>query len=323
MTAENFTILFVVTFVHDYFEREEDSLLGLRIEPDERTKQVLRDNKLLYKIEKNELICLTQTRVDFTGPSQYTVVKDKTLLSINNDHVLRFNVFITDQNFLNYTSLTLFNTHNKIYRFSNKDGNSLVGVNFLSKPVPEYKATQNYEMGSLVSKTGNIFEAIQFHDATNPKPTTDENFWILVPDPVVSQADLEDDKDNSACFAVLEISFSSTLPAAFTVFDNDKIRDDGQKYVVHFRNRSSYWKYVFNTPTKAKDSDGLVKFKPAGAGLSTQSVIPVGLTLKGMKTILKNDTLVPLPSADITILKADPEPPTDKSIIISEIRVAD
>jgi hypothetical protein len=328
MIAVNYTILFKITFLHDYFDRPEDALRGLKIEPDGETKRVLKRNRLLYKIEKNELLCFIPTPVQIDSrfaPAKIAATKDTPLIPWDDKEKVRFEIFNSDGSFPLYTNLKIFGKENKIYRFANTSGNFQGVDKFLSRPVPAYNATVAYEMGTLVVSGGNFYESIKYNDPLNTAAPADVNHWspLSSTGQVVNQEDLNYNWNHNSCLGLIEILFDNNIPNDFSILKNNKIRDGGQQYKIHFRNRSTYWNYNFDPPAKAWDKNGIILFNPAVVAASVRSVKPIPLTEKGLKSILKNDITAPIPSADPRLLKFDPQPPTIASKLISEIVVTE
>lgn len=77
----------------------------------------------------------------------------------------------------------MFNSSNDLFYFSNVVGNKTDEICYLSKPLENYSAANDYEVGSVVQNGSAIFEAIQYNHPANAHNTGDNSFWrALLPE---------------------------------------------------------------------------------------------------------------------------------------------
>lgn len=318
MIVFDFKLLFSIEFIHDFFNKEEDMLRDLLIKPDVDTEKLLNNYRMKYRIDNNKLLCFVQTKTNSD------VSDNRPLVDFNANDILKFKLIVTNGQFLNYTNLPLFETENKIYHFANDSSNQINSTYFLSRPIVAYEPAGIYQMGMLASDGTNIREAIQY---INSEVFADPHFWTdpLVVTGYVNHGDLvtriyKENEKEEMCFGEIEILLSRSLPEDFNLLKPDNTLRE-MKYIIHFKNRSTYWNYKLKTAATLNSVPiGNITFHTDATGLIVSSNKPVELKSRSInKILLNNDSTKVLPVADATILKFGQIPPDIKSKIISEI----
>ncbi len=245
MIVANFTKLFSIEFLHDYYRNSEDLMHAMTIVADEKTGPAMNGYKLINKFDENFLYCFVQTiaSIDLSGGSINVITENKPLIHFDENTVLNFKMTLKSPEFFNHTNLRRFETHNKIFSFGNDSGNKHNSLFFLSKKIPAYNAANDYLIGMLVTDAvDHTFEAIKESSAVDPHGTAESDFWSDITDFVqyVNQEDLVADTNGDKSFGVLKISFNKELQNDFSLLlkSNDPGLDNtilGKDYVIHFK----------------------------------------------------------------------------------------
>lgn len=258
MIVANYTKLFSIEFLHDYYRDTADAfrdnklreaiLQDISIKPDEATLKTMDGYHIKYKVQKNKLICFVQTiaSIDTTGGSPKVNVVNKPLVTFDENTLLTFRILLNSSRFLNNSNLRRYDSNDKILKFGNDSGNKQNALLSLSQKIPPYKTSDTYKTGMLVTNTGNLsFEAIKDSDPAHPQNTTKIQFWSHITDLVqyVNQADLVNDTTNEKCFGLIQISFKKNLTNDFSLLkkSSSAVQDNlilGKEYIIHFKNNA-------------------------------------------------------------------------------------
>jgi hypothetical protein len=259
MIVSNYTKLFSIEFLHDFYRDTADAfrdnklretiLQDISINPDEATLKAMNGYRIKYKLQKNKLICFVQTiaSIDTTGGSPKVVVTNKPLVTFDENTVLTFKIFINSARFLNNSNLRRFDTKDKILKLGNDSGNKRDALLSLSQKIPTYKTSDTYSTGMLVTNAGNLsFEAIKDSDPAHPQNTTKIQFWSHITDFVqyVNQADLVTDTKDEKCFGLISISFKKNLKNDFSLLKKSNVAAQnnlilGKEYLIHFKTNAA------------------------------------------------------------------------------------
>jgi len=259
MIVSNFTKLFSIEFLHDFYrdgadafrdnKLREEILQDIRIQPDEATLKTLNGYRIKYKVQKNKLICFVQTiaSIDATTGSPKVNVVNKPLVTFDENAILTFKIFINSARFLNSSNLRRFDTKDKILKFGNDSGNKRDALLSLSQKIPAYKTSDTYKTGMLVTNPGNLsFEAIKESDPAHPQNTTKIQFWSHITDFVqyVNQADLVNDINGEKCFGLIKISFKKNLTNDFSLLKKSSTAAQnnlilGKEYIIHIKTNAA------------------------------------------------------------------------------------
>lgn len=259
MIVSNYTKLFSIEFLHDFYRDSGDAfrdnklreaiLQDISIIPDEGTLKIMNGYRIKYKKQKNKLICFVQTiaTIDTTSGSPKVNVTNKPLVTFDENTVLTFKIFINSARFLNNSNLRRFDTKDKILKFGNDSGNKRDALLSLSHKIPAYKTSDTYNMGMLVTNPGNLsFEAIKDSDPAHPQNTTKIQFWRHITDFVqyVNQADLVNDTNGEKCFGLIKISFKKNLANDFSLLKKSNVAAQnnlilGKEYIIHFKTNAA------------------------------------------------------------------------------------
>lgn len=248
MIVCNYTKLFSIEFLHDFYGNAEDVLNDIRITPDEPTLQLMNGYRLKYKIDRNMMFCFVQTiaSIDNAGGTINIITENKPLVTFDENSVLNFRLNIKSPGFLDNSNIRRLDRTNKIYRFGNDSGNKHNSLFFLSKEIPAYNAGDDYKIGMLVTDAvEHTFEAIKESNTGDPHNTTESDYWLDITDFVqyVNQADLTPDADEDKSFGAIKISFDKDLPNEFSLLEKSGNAEEdntilGKDYLIHFKNNA-------------------------------------------------------------------------------------
>jgi len=248
MIVCNYTKLFSIEFLHDFYGNPVDILNDIAITPDETTAQLMSGYRLKYKIDRNFLYCFVQTiaSVENAGGNLNIMIENKPLVTFNESTILNFRINLKYSGFFDHSNLRRLGKNGKIFRFGNNNGNELNNLFYLSQEIPEYDAAIDYKIGMLViDGTNHSFEAIQGSSPSDPHNTTENQFWQEITDLVqyVNQEDLVIDIEEDKSFAIIKISFDKDLPNSFSLLeksDDDEFDNTilGKDFLIHFKNNA-------------------------------------------------------------------------------------
>lgn len=259
MIVSNYTKLFSIEFLHDFYRDSTDAfrdnklreeiLQDISVKPDEATLKTMNGYRIKYKVQKNKLICFVQTiaSIDTTGGSPKVTITNKPLVTFDENTVFTFKIFINSARFLNNSNLRRFAANDKILKFGNDSGNKRDMLLYLSQKIPAYKTSDTYRTGMLVTNPGNLsFEAIKDSDPTHPQNTTKIQFWSHITDFVqyVNQADLVNDTIGEKCFGLISISFKKNLANDFSLLKKSSTATQNnlilsKEYIIHFKTNAA------------------------------------------------------------------------------------
>jgi hypothetical protein len=245
MIIANYTRLFSIEVLHDFYTDRREILQDISIKPDDATLRYMNGYRLKCKVNQNKLLCFVQTRasIDTSGGVLKFNVINKPLVTFDEGTTLDFLVSINAQRFLDRSNLRRYFSDRKILHFGNDSGNKLDALLSLSAKIPPWKTSEIYKTGMLTANsTDQTFEAIRESDPSHPQNTTKILYWSHVTDHVqyVNQADLEDDSAERRCFAVISVSFKKNLPAKFSLLKKSSVAAEdntilNKEYLVHFK----------------------------------------------------------------------------------------
>jgi hypothetical protein len=259
MIVSNYTKLFSIEFLHDFYRDSADAfrdnklreeiLQDISIKPDDDSLQIMNGYRMKYKMQKNKLICFVQTiaSIDTTGGSPKVIVENKPLVTFDENTFLTFKIFINSARFLNSSNLRRFDSNDKILKFSNDSGNKRDALLSLSKKIPAYKTAETYKTGMIVTNASNLsFEAIKDSDPAHPQNTTKIQFWSHITDFVqyVNQSDLANDTSGEKCFGLIKISFKKNLTNDFSLLKKSNVAAQSnlilsKEYIIHFKTNAA------------------------------------------------------------------------------------
>jgi hypothetical protein len=248
MIVCNYTKLFSIEFLHDFYGNPQDILNDITITPDEKTAQLMSGFRLKFKIDRNFLYCFVQTiaSIENAGGIINIITDNKPLVRFDENSVLNFRINLKYSGFFDHSNLRRLDKNGKIFRFGNDSGNELNNLLFLSHEIPAYSSANDYKIGMLVTNVANnSFEAIRESSSADPHNTTENQFWQDITDFVqyVNQDDLVLDTEEDKSFASIKISFDKDLPNSFSLLeksDDDEIDNTilGRDYLIHFKNNA-------------------------------------------------------------------------------------
>jgi hypothetical protein len=248
MIVCNYTKLFSIEFLHDFYGNPQDILNDITITPDEKTAQLMSGYRLKFKIDRNFLYCFVQTiaSIENAGGIINIITDNKPLVRFDENSVLNLRINLKYSGFFDHSNLRRLDKNGKIFRFGNSSGTELNNLLYLSHEIPAYSSANDYQVGMLViNATNNSFEAIQESSSADPHNTTENQFWQDITDFVkyVNQHDLVVDSDADKSFGAIKISFDKDLPNSFSLLeksDDDEIDNTilGRDYLIHFKNNA-------------------------------------------------------------------------------------
>lgn len=232
--------LFKVRFAHSGYETPTDNFLSQAVSftTDEDTDMLFKDHKMSYRFFDNTLVCFIQC-TPFNPPST-----EPKLPSFTIDGNIRIRFLIkTNSDFFEKTYITSGGKKKK-YQFSNKINNTSGPDIFLSAPVENYNAANDYTEGSVVQNAGSLFGAKQVVLAANNIPLTNTDFWGTKTPlaQVVSNADLQDaavvNADNP-CIGVIDLYNTGTTNGSYNLFDtSEKLFNPAPAFTIQFMSKS-------------------------------------------------------------------------------------
>lgn len=161
----SYQILFSIVLQHDYYN-QQDSFDDIEIIPTDVSQKIMKGHRILYKVSGNNLTAL----IESDG--------EKPFINVDKDTSLRLLLKIKKSSFQNVSALKAFDLNNKIYYFTNLADNESDDTLYLSKPMTGHDNSEEYEVGSLLQDTNNIYEAIISNIASAPP---NSNWRILSP----------------------------------------------------------------------------------------------------------------------------------------------
>jgi hypothetical protein len=160
----NYQILFSIELLHDYYNHRE-TFDDIEIIPTGITKKIMDGYRILCKTFSNKLVAL----IEVDG-------SEKPNIKIDNDTSLRFILKLKNPAFQNISALKIFDLNNNIYYFTNRADNEKGGIHYLSKTIPVHNTGEDYEVGSLIQDSTNIYEAV-INNIGLPPPN---NSWRIL-----------------------------------------------------------------------------------------------------------------------------------------------
>lgn len=242
----NYTLLFGIEFLHDGYANRNEILRDISIVPDETTAQYLAGYRLHLKAVNNKLCCFVQTvaSIGISGGVRTIEVINKPLVAFNEKATLRFSILLNSARFFDRSNLRFYYTGPGILSFGNDSGNKRNALLSLSAKIPAYDPSAVYRRGMFTINAGNqLFEAIQDNDSTDPKNTSNHQYWKHLAAYVqyVNQADIHHIDNGHRPFALVSISFRKNLTNKFSLLQ--KSNDPGvnntilhKEYLIHFKN---------------------------------------------------------------------------------------
>lgn len=231
--------LFTIQFLHAGYENPNEIFLpkGIRIVPDEPTKQLFIDHKINYRFYTNMLICFIEC-VPFNPPAAEPKVP---FIPIAGDLNIRFLV-LSSGDFAGNTYVAAAGSKHT-YQFSNKTNNINGGFIFLTEPVASHITTNDYEPGTLVQDGGNLYTAIKPVLGADNIAISNAAFWqqLQPVEQVVNDADLKDTatvNPSSTCFAVIDLFKNGIGNNPYKLFDsNDQLFNPAPAFTIKFASR--------------------------------------------------------------------------------------
>ena len=101
-TVIQYKTLFTISFLHDYFA--DGKLKKMIVEPTTKTRKILNQHKLIFKLSGNEISVIAQ------------VNSDKPIINFGNFLKLSFTLKVNEPYFYNYTNFSFF----KLLEIKNK-----------------------------------------------------------------------------------------------------------------------------------------------------------------------------------------------------------
>jgi hypothetical protein len=248
MIVCNYTKLFSIEFLHKSYGNPDDILNDISMSPLSPTSQIMNGYRIIQKRDRNIINWFVQTKatIDNSEGKINVITENKPLITFDEDSVLTFALNIKSSEFLDTSNLRRLIRTGKIYRVGNDSGNKQNVLFFLSKEIPAYDASEDYQVGMLVSDAfDHTFEAIKESSDEDPHNTTETDFWEDITDFVqyVNQQDLESDTGELKSFGVIKIFFDKDLANDFSLLkkSNDPEEDNtilGKDYIIHFKSNA-------------------------------------------------------------------------------------
>jgi hypothetical protein len=170
----NYKKLFTISIFHEYFR--DGKCKDLQILPAPDTKEIFRGMGLLWRRVDNYGIALI--RENGVNEPYINTPPAKSFRNQFGNVVFRFYVSVQNHFFFNYTNTDVLSGTGKKFYFSNRAGNEINALQYLSQPVPAHANGLQYEPGNLVAdSSGAVYEAIKLHTSTAVSELTDDSLW--------------------------------------------------------------------------------------------------------------------------------------------------
>jgi hypothetical protein len=231
--------LFSIKFLHAGYENPNENFLsrGIQIIPDEATQQLFAAQKMRYRFYTNTLVCFIEC-VPFNPPAAEPKIP---FIPITGDWKIRFLV-LSSSAFAANTFVVAAGSK-QTYQFTNKTNNQSGGLVFLTAPVENHATSNDYEMGTVVQSSGNLFASLKTVAGADNIAISDTNFWKqLQPlEQVVNNADLQNNsvvKPATTCFAVIDMYKNGATDNSYRLFDtNDQLFNPAPVFTIKFASR--------------------------------------------------------------------------------------
>lgn len=211
--------LFTIKLIHGGYEAPAGSDLfnKIKIIPDEETNKLFKGYNIVFRCINDSLVCFI--RAEYISPPHKE--PKKPFIFFNIDFRIRFLVTAQSE-FISNTFVTAAGKE-AVYHFTNKIDHVQGSKNLLSKPLEGFVLSKNYDAGTLVSNSGELYTSLQPVKASDIIQLTNAAYWkkVLPVEPVVNNADLAEVstlKPEQPCLAVIDIFNSGTANASYNLF---------------------------------------------------------------------------------------------------------
>lgn len=162
----NYKILFIAEILHSYYT--SGICKDFEIIPSAETKQLLKDQGMMYKVVDNKLLVAINCN-SFSKP----------FVQLGSNKKFSFYLKLVNGNFDNITNLEYKPYELKRFCFSNINQNEIANFLYLNKEIPIYDPATKYAPGTLVANQfGEIFEALKSSNIANAHGLGETAFWI-------------------------------------------------------------------------------------------------------------------------------------------------
>lgn len=162
----NYKILFTTEILHSYYANSDCK--DFEIVPSSETKQLLKDQGMMYKVVGNKL--LVAINCDSLS---------KPFVQLGSTKKLSFYLKLVNGNFNNFTNIEYEPNELKRFYFSNINQNEIATFLYLNKKIPIYDPATKYAPGSLAANQfDEIFEAVKSSNSANVHGLGETAIWI-------------------------------------------------------------------------------------------------------------------------------------------------
>jgi len=232
--------LFSVKLIHSGYETTLENFLqkGISIKADSATMNLFRNYNMGYRFFNDTLTCFLRC-VFVSPPALLPVVP---ALNISKPIQLRF-LLQNSSDFFAKTYIAAAGSK-KVYRFSNRVNNSSGSQLFLNDTVAAFSAAADYDAGTIVQDSGNLYASLLPMLATDGIALSNSTYWKLLQpvEQVVSNADLADAavvQPEENCLAVIDIFNTGTSNSSYQLFDGSgALQNPAPLYTLPFKSRN-------------------------------------------------------------------------------------
>jgi hypothetical protein len=191
----------------------------LKLLPDEKTKELFVDYKMLPRKQKNANVTLIEVLADGAD-------KGTPIIMLKDEEVFRFQVKLTENNFIKRTNLSSYDLMNDVLYFSNIINHVEGAEILLSLPAENYNAANAYKAGYIVRAGSAYYKALQASNNANQHGVNETAYWKSIGNGAfASNADLRartsiTDPVDLDTIMVIEIKHSMTLNASYQLLDS-------------------------------------------------------------------------------------------------------
>jgi hypothetical protein len=329
MVSVKYQPLFSITLLHDYYAGI--AFNDILIIPSDETANVLQNQKIICRTEGNNLQAFVRTQGDklFTSIDSGTVFRF--YLKVQNSSFFNFSALPdslyyfsnkadnnrngrlhlsepvpTYKNTETYIEGSIVKKDNRVFECikpnSKEDKHKTDDVAYwrdiithqllTAKP---YSDTVFYKVGKQVKADVKLYECIQENSPANKHNTADAAYWQeLTEEAYITAActlDIPDKDLPNGILGVIDIVYDAGEKPAYA-FTNNEGKVLPKDYILRFKNRSTFWKYISQKQaiTSITDTNEIYAFSNAAKPDEFVSVVPVSLSYTPLQSLKMSAT---------------------------------
>lgn len=164
MVDISYGVLFQLELLHRYYRQL--ACPDFQILPSLSTQGLLAGYQVVAKQYQHRLYAGVQQK------------NQQPALPLADNLVFTFFLYLKNALFFNYTNLPVAHPPGKLYYFTNRNGTTANGKNFLSQNIQAFSATRTYQPGDLAADgSGVVYVAVRAKESSNPVSFPDPGYW--------------------------------------------------------------------------------------------------------------------------------------------------